>query len=563
MKNTSIVIMLLVFIGVITVGCASLSDYLVGTPLIGTIINNKEISRIVKEPIVVSGSYEVSYFIPTNHLSTPSDIAISSSGEIFVSEVRGKGISKVSSTGDVSFWANTNSVGSYSIAVDSQDNLYSYFFPSGTIFKITPNGAVSVLFENNSDLQCYTESSITVDPTKNELYIVRNNEATGYATLYKVVNGELITLLDHLKYIWALTFNREGKLFLGMGNEIQELNLNNFSRTIIAGMPENQGVNHHGLAADASGNLFVSARQKLYKLEKDGVFKFLVEGFYDLEGLAVASDNTIYAVDRATCGVCKISESARRAEYLVPPSFISTPQAIEFNSAGKLVITEDETGAFGTYSKDGTFESFIPSIVYQPPLAGLAIDNNDNIYISESAPGFPDRLMLFKKEGGSTVVSTDLQKPAGLAFYNDELYIAEFDAGRVSKINSNGVRETYVSGLTHPEAIDFDPGGNLYVSGGANQLNDAAVYIEKITPDKTITRFASLKGISYMKFDSSNNQLLASVSDGKIYKISQSGDCTTFISGLETPMGIAFDQSGNIYMADDHIDAVYKLAKKP
>jgi hypothetical protein len=77
--------LLMFVIGFIAIGCASISDYLVGTPLIASISNNKEISRVVKEPIVISGSYEVSYLIPTNHLSTPSDIVLNSSGEIFVS----------------------------------------------------------------------------------------------------------------------------------------------------------------------------------------------------------------------------------------------------------------------------------------------------------------------------------------------------------------------------------------------------------------------------------------------------------------------------------------------
>lgn len=553
----------LVFIGMIAMGCASIKEYLAGTPLIDTIINNKEISRKINEPIIAPSGYEASYFIPTNHLSTPSDIALNSSEEIFVSEIRGKGISKVSSAGDVSFWANTSSEGSYSIAFDSQDNLYSYFFPDGNIYKITPNGSVSVLFKNESNLQCNTESSITVNPANNELYIVRNNEATGYATLYKVADGNLTTLLEHLNYIQVVTFNKEGRLFLGMGNEIQELNLITLSRSTIAKLPENQAINQHGLALDASGNLYASTKSKLYKIESDGTFKYLAAGFYDLEGIVVASDNTLYGVDRATCGVYKISESARRAEYLVPPSFISTPQAMGFNSAGKLIITEDETGAFGTYSKDGRFESFVPAIVYMPPLAGLAIDNEDNIYISESAPGFSDRLVNFNTNGKETVVPTNLQKPSGLAFFNNELYVAEFDAGRISKVNHDGSRQTYVSGFTHPEAIDFDPGGNLYVSNGASQLNDKAIYIEKVAPDATTTRFASAEGISYIKFDPNNNQLLVSSAGGKIYAIAQNGNSAVFASGFESPTGIAFDKSGNIYISDDSLNAVYKFTKVP
>lgn len=564
MRAKNITILLTVFFCTAILGCARIADYLVGTPLINSITSDKTIDHTVKETITVAGTYEISYFIPTNRLSTPSDIALNSSGEVYVSQIRGQGIAKVSSAGTVSLWANTNSIGSYSLSFDSQDNLYSYFFPDGTIFKITSQGSVSTLFANDPKLTCYTESSISVNPVSNELYIVRNNEATGYATLYKVVNGALITLLDNLNYIAVLAFNKEGRLFLGMGNEIQELNLTSLSRTRVAKLPGGENVNHHGLALDAAGNMYVSAKTKLYKIDGDGVITFLASGFfYDLEGIAIAADNTIYAVDRQSGGVYKISESARRAEYLTPPSYICTPQALAFNSAGKLIVAEDEAGAFGTYSTDGSLVSFTSSIVYQPPLVGLAINSDDDIYISESAPGFADRLMLYYSGGGSKVVSTDLQKPAGLAIFNNELYVSEFDAGRISKVTSGGARETYVSGLTNPESIAFDPSGNLYVCAGTSELNEPAIYIEKIATDKTISRFADQNDLAYIQYDTSNDRLLASTSTGKVFAISPDGAKTEFISGLGSVMGIAFDASGNLYVADVQINTVYKFKKNP
>ena len=141
--------------------------------------------------------------------------------------------------------------------------------------------------------------------------------------------------------------------------------------------------------------------------------------------------------------------------------------------------------------------------------------------------------------------------------------MAEFDAGRISKVSSNGARETYISGLTHPESIAFDPSGNLYVCAGAGALDAPAKYIDKIAVDKTITRFASLEGITYINYDAGSNNLLVSAAEGKIHMISQNGDSSVFVSGLESPMGIIFDQTGNLYIADDTIDTVFKFTKLP
>jgi sugar lactone lactonase YvrE len=235
---------------------------------------------------------------------------------------------------------------------------------------------------------------------------------------------------------------------------------------------------------------------------------------------------------------------------------------MDFTSAGKLVIAEDETGCFGTYSSQGTFEGFTPAVVYMPPLAGIAVDAQDNVYVTEAAPGFSDKLVRFNPGGAATTITTGLEKPAGLAFYNNELYVAEFDAGRVSKVSSSGGRTTYIDGLTYPESIDFDQNGNLYVSGGASSADDTANYIDKVAPNKTISRFASLAGITLIKYDTVNDRLLVSASSGKVNQVSSAGVVTDFVSGLSSPMGIAFDQAGNIYISDDSIDAVYKLTRR-
>ena len=127
-------------------------------------------------PISVQDGYTASYFITPNDLTSPSDVVVDSDGSIYVIEVRGHGVSKISSNDDVQFLAELQ--GSfYSISV-YQDTFYCYDFPRGEVVKITKNGDVTSLVFDADKLQCFSESTIAVNNI-GEIFIVRNNEATG------------------------------------------------------------------------------------------------------------------------------------------------------------------------------------------------------------------------------------------------------------------------------------------------------------------------------------------------------------------------------------------------
>ena len=53
-----------------------------------------------------------------------------------------------------------------------------------------------------------------------------------------------------------------------------------------------------------------------------------------------------------------------------------------------------------------------------------------------------------------------------------------------------------------------------------------------------------------MAFDSGENLYISDYGDGKIYKVTSGGTQSTFTSGLYYPSGIAFDSSGDLFVAD-------------
>ena len=79
--------------------------------------------------------------------------------------------------------------------------------------------------------------------------------------------------------------------------------------------------------------------------------------------------------------------------------------------------------------------------------------------------------------------------------------------------------------------------GNLFVS----ESNSGS--ITEITPNGTKSTFASGLNTPYgLAFDSSGN-LFVSVNDGSIAEITPNGTKSTFASGLNSAHGLAFDSS--------------------
>src|SRR5262245_48684314 len=88
------------------------------------------------------------------------------------------------------------------------------------------------------------------------------------------------------------------------------------------------------------------------------------------------------------------------------------------------------------------------------------------------------------------------------------LFVSGSDAsgGKIFKFTWDGVQSIFASGLSAPQGLVFDSGGNLFVADGGN-----------------------------------------------IYKFNPLGVRTTFALGLNSPLGLAFDSAGNLFVADGDI----------
>jgi sugar lactone lactonase YvrE len=102
----------------------------------------------------------------------------------------------------------------------------------------------------------------------------------------------------------------------------------------------------------------------------------------------------------------------------------------------------------------------------------------------------------------------------------------------------------------------FAQGQTIFVSNeGLPQYQGVPPYIEEFNSSGTGTVFASGYTPGGLAFDSSGNLYVANEFAGTILKYDSSGTGTVFASGLNFPEGVAFDSSGNLYVATAGVGA--------
>ena len=513
--------------------------------------------------IEVADGWEAGYLIPSNGITTPSNIFINAAGTLVVNQVKGFEISTITLAGEISRLAYFEGIPIFTFAFDGE-NAYVYDITSsyGSIYKVDSAGVVTTLVEESPVLQSGM-SVITASP-QGEVYLV------GGTTLFKVsASGEIVTINESMEGFQQLVVDSTGDLFGVQDNRIYKINkstgeaadlLYDGNQDEAVGM---KCVSHCGLTVDTEGDFYiVDVLGKVYKITRSGEATILAEGFDEcyLQGIAVDEEGAVYVVSRRNNGVFRISEGT--IECVVVPNFLTTPQALALNSNKELYVCEDEAIAVCKYSPEGKFITLYDAIVTQPPLVDIAIDQNDNVYIAEATDGGADPSQLVVIEVGATEkkVVVAMSDPSGLAFYNNELYVAEHGADRISIVTPEGDITPYVTNIDKPQFMDFDAAGNLYVVTGGLQ------YIDKIDSSKVVTRVYSGTNLGGIKITEEGDILVGKQGfrpgEGKVVSISESSVETEIISGLTSVVGFDVDQDGVIYLSDEILNVLIKLEKK-
>lgn len=186
------------------------------------------------------------------------------------------------------------------------------------------------------------------------------------------------------------------------------------------------------------------------------------------------------------------------------------------------------------------------------PVASPVVDVLGNCYSTFSGSrGQKTPVAVYKVDPGGemTPFLNDLMNATGLAFDNTGvLHISSRFDGIVYRATQSGEMSVYVEGMGVATGIAFDENGNLFVG-------DRAGTIFKISPSRQIYVFATLEpSISayHLMFGPEGYLYVTgptTSSFDSVYRISSAGEVEVFYRGLGRPQGMAFDASGNLFVA--------------
>jgi sugar lactone lactonase YvrE len=425
------------------------------------------------------------------------------------------------------------------LAFDSSGNLYIANFwgtVGNKVVKVSPDGITSDFIHDYGQLG--NPSALAVDSSGN-LYVA---DSRG---IFKISPDGYISSFPGGGYgPDALAFAPNGDLYVGNygNNTVSKVTPDGVVTTFVASGLDGPVA----LAFDSSGNLYVANynNSTISKVAPDGVVStFVSSGLSYPDALAFDSGGNLYATNNNNV-VNRIAPDGTVTTF----ASISAPNGLAFDSSGNLYVTDNLYNTVSKVSPSGVVSTFVGRGLYDP--YGMVFDSSGNLYVSNAISGINGSSTCpVSKVTPNGVVSTfasGFSSPFGLAIDGSgNLYVPNFDKNTISKVTPGGVVSTFVSsGLNGPGAVAIDGSGDLFV---ANQDNT----VSEVSPSGTVSAFVSsgLNGISGLTIDTLGNLYISSPYYGTVDKVTPNGVISTFVSGLRFPSALAIDSFGDLYVS--------------
>ena len=386
---------------------------------------------------------------------------------------------------------------------------------------------------------------------------------------YKGKNGKSLTMTEvmqtlsnpqMLKAIWNIWLSRDFKLYDELTKEKHTLDswplvhdFRLYVRKDISNQMWDQRIGPAPLA-QLPVDPYLKGRRDIAAVQTIGELGNAQGQFTAPHGLAVAPDGSLYVADSNNHRIQK------------------------FDASGKFLLE------FGTFS--GPNNANPASGTFNEPW-GVAVGPDGNVYVADT---WNHRIQKFDPNGKfikmwGTPGQTDINGQGGIFWgprgvavdKGGRVYVTDTGNKRIEVFSSDGEFITQFGGagvqpgqLDEPVGIAVDPtSGNLVVNDTWNQR------IQVLTPEGQPVRQWEVKG--WLDQSVTNKPYVAVDKDSNVYTVDPTGfrvlvfgpdgtfkatfgDVGTDEKSFQLPIGIAVDDSGNIYVSDAGLSRILKFA---
>lgn len=520
-----------------------------------------------------------------SRLNTPYGIAVDGSNNLYIADLGNNRVRKVAPDGTISTVPGTDSlVAPRNVALDAAGSLYISEFNGNRVQRLRTDGVLEIIAGTGvagfggdggpaTAALLSSPAGLAFDSAGN-LYIADS----GNSRIRRVAGGIMTTVLgpdasgnSPLYLPTAVAIDSTGDLYIAdSGNDrIQFLTPLGIQSTLPGAGRD--------LALDGAGNLDIASWSYLLQLTSALVLQTLAgDGSYSFRGdggnatsarlwgpvaLALDSTGTLYIADRNNCRVRLVTPSGIIGTAAGDGS--SGPASTQLSFPAGVAV--DDTGTVDIADQDNDRIEQMTAAGSIMPLAGTG------------TPGF--------NGDGLAATATELLSPGALALAGDHtLYFVDKGNQRVRKLATNGIISTVIQAAAAGVAVDGS--GNVYVA-------DSGLHsIERIDSHGQVTIIAGtgtagfagdggpaasaqLNSPSGLAVDSQGNLYIADTGNSRIRMIGSDGTMRTIAgngtadfdgdggpalsAAFNTPMGLAVDAAGNLFISDFGNNRIRKL----
>ncbi|MBU0702061.1 SMP-30/gluconolactonase/LRE family protein, partial [bacterium] len=501
-------------------------------------------------------------------LDHPLEIAVDSSGDVYVADSNNNRIQKFDSSGGfITTWGSKgNGEGQFNypsgVAVDSSGNVYVADSNNNRIQKFDYSGSFITTWGSygNDNGKFDYPHGVAVDSSDNVYVADRNNhriQKFDSSGIFITTWGSSGSGDDQFDRPCGVAVDPSGNVYVAdTGNHrIQKFDS---SEAFIAtwgskGTGTGQFGYPCGVTVDSSGNVYVAdtGNDRIQKFNPTGIFTAECEGYETNDG-----------------------------QYFYPLSY---PHGVAVDLSGNLYVADTKNDRIQKFNPSGDFitkwsNGTDDGQFHYPD--EVAVDSSGNVYVADTGN---NRIQKFDSSGGFTTKwgcfgSGDGQfnYPRGVIVdSSDNLYVADIDNNRIQKFDSSGnfiiKWGKYGTGdgqFDCPAEVAVDSFGNVYVADYYNnriqKFNSSGSFITKWGNNGTGDgQFNKPYGIAV---DSSDNVYVTDSRNHRIQKFDSGGSFITTWGSEGTgdgqfayPTGIAVDSFGNVYVADIFNNRIQKF----